>query len=179
MPDYRRAFISGATYFFTVTTWHRQPVLVDPFIRKSLRKAIILVRQQAPFEILAWVLLPDHLHCLWTMPSGEANFSMRWGLIKRYVSQAAGSRFMPLTTSRIARREAGLWQRRFWEHLIRDENDYAKHVNYIHWNPVKHGLVRRSQGWPYSTFHRYVEKGIYPSDWGGSQECSDDDEFGE
>ena len=132
MPDYRRAFVPGATYFFTVTTWHRQAVLLDELIRKALREAIMVVRQQASFQIGAWVLLPDHLHCLWTMPPEEANFSMRWGRIKRYVSQAAGDRFRSasaLTTSRIIRRESGLWQRRFWEHLIRDEDDYGKHMD--------------------------------------------------
>lgn len=137
-------------------------------VRDALREAIRQTRLTAPFDIDAWVLLPDHLHCIWTLPQGDANFSMRWSMIKRYVSRQCGDAFgvKEISSSRARRHESGLWQRRFWEHQIRDDGDFARHVDYIHWNPVKHGLAARAADWPYSTFHRFVRDGAYPSDWG-------------
>ena len=168
MANYRRANIAGGTYFFTVTTLHRIPVLTETPVREALREAIRQTRLTAPFNIDAWVLLPDHLHCIWTLPHGDANFSMRWSAIKRYVSRRCGGTFgiNNVSASRTKRHESGVWQRRFWEHQIRDDTDFARHVDYIHWNPVKHGLVARAVDWPYSTFHRCVRDGMYPSDWG-------------
>ena len=184
MPEYRRAKREGGTYFFTVNTYHRQPILTDVLIRQALREGIDKARQTLPFKIAAWVLLPDHLHCIWTLPPEDANFSARWAVVKRCVSkccaaQRIGAWDAPYTSRRI-RKESGIWQRRFWEHMIRDEDDFKRHVDYIHWNPVKHGHVRKVSDWPYSTFHRFVKNGSYPPDWGGNDpEDSKDADFGE
>lgn len=170
MPEYRRADIKGGTYFFTVNTYRRQPILTESTVRVALRQGIVAARDRFPFEIMAWVLLPDHLHCIWTLPDGDADFAKRWGIIKREVSRRCGTELINrewLSESRRKRSETGLWQRRYWEHCIRDETDFIRHVEYIHWNPVKHGLVRRVADWPYSTFHRYVAQCKYPADWGG------------
>jgi putative transposase len=131
-----------------------------------LREAVRMVRQRRPFHIDAWVVLPDHLHCLWTLPEGDDDFSMRWRLIKTALAKA-----LPVTERRsavrVARHKRAIWQRRFWEHAIRDERDYARHVDYIHYNPVKHGYVSRVTDWPHSTFRRFVMHGVYPCDWAG------------
>lgn len=171
MPNYRRADVAGGTYFFTVNTFRRLPVLTEAPVRAALRKAIRCTRAAHPFDIDAWVLLPDHLHCIWTLPEGDAGFSIRCAKIKRQVSKECGTEFgvQDLSASRKKRREAGLWQRRFWEHQIRDDMDFARHVDYIHWNPVKHGLVGQASEWPYSTFHRFVREGVYTSNWGLSE----------
>lgn len=168
MSNYRRSRVAGGTYFFTLTTLNRLPVLTEAPVRAALREAILQTRITHPFEIDAWVLLPDHLHCIWTLPHGDADFSIRWSNIKRGVSLQCGDKFgVPrLTASRTKRRESGLWQRRFWEHQIRDERDFARHADYIHWNPVKHGLVAHAMEWPYSTFHRFVREGAYLPGWG-------------
>lgn len=183
MPDYRRANVTGGTYFFTVATHRRQPLLTHDDVRQALREGIRKAKERFPFKIDAWALLPDHLHCIWTLPEGDADFSTRWGMIKRYVSQQCAARYchsQRSSASRIRRKEAGLWQRRFWEHQIRDDEDYRRHVDYIHWNPVKHGYAQHVKDWPYSTFHRFVSEGHYPPDWGGDQVSLDtDDSFGE
>lgn len=168
MPNYRRANVAGGTYFFTVNTFRRLPILTEAPLRTALRDAIRDTRSAHPFDIDAWVLLPDHLHCIWTLPCGDADFSVRWAKIKRYVSKECGATFGAdeVSNSRINRHEAGLWQRRFWEHQIRDDDDFARHVDYIHWNPVKHGLVACAADWPYSTFHRFLCNGVYSADWG-------------
>lgn len=150
MPNYLRARIPGGTYFFTLASRRREPCLADDGTRKALRDAIATTRQRWPFEINAWVLLPDHLHCLWTLPEEDADFSKRWSTIKRLTTQSLGR---------------SVWQLRFWEHFIRNEQDYAAHLDYIHWNPVKHGLAARPADWPYSTFHRYLQQGVYQADW--------------
>jgi len=149
-------------------------------LRVALRDAIAAVRAERPFTIDAWVLLPDHLHCLWTLPEGDADFSMRWMLIKRAVSLACRADFHRddwLTAAQRRRGESSLWQRRFWEHRIRDGADFAHHADYLHFNPVKHGLTANVADWPYSTFHRYAQNGIYPPDWGGIADT--DGEWGE
>lgn len=169
MPNYLRTHIPGGTYFFTLATMKRQPVLLKPKIRTALRQAIHLTHTRYPFHVDAWVLLPDHLHCVWTLPEGDDQYGMRWSLIKRHVTQETGF-YSNATASRVTRRERGLWQRRFWEHAIRDEKDFERHVDYIRWNPVKHGHARTVSEWPYSTFHRYVRQGIYAPDWGGFTE---------
>ena len=155
MPDYRRACVPGGTYFFTVATYRRQPVLTEETLRMGLRVGIERARRTLPFTIDAWVLLPDHLHCTWTLPPQDSDFAERWSLIKRHTSRSCtGCGNESLSRSRQRRKESGLWQRRFLEHLIRDEVDFSQHVEYIHWNPVKHGYVRSVADWPYSTFHR-------------------------
>lgn len=134
----------------------------------ALREAILLTRATHPFSIEAWVLLPDHLHCIWTLPDGDADFPVRWAMIKRYVSKTCSAQYgaQDLSGSRMQRRESGLWQRRFWEHLIRDDADFERHADYIHWNPVNHGLVQGVCDWSHSTFHRFVQDGKYTNDWG-------------
>ena len=167
MPNYRRNFHPGGTYFFTVNLSRQDHTdlltrHIDLF-RESVRK----VRRKHPFDIHAWVVLPDHLHCVIKLPEDDPDFPRRWRLIK-----AGFSRSLPkdgLQSSESKRKgERGIWQRRFWEHLIRDERDYRAHMDYVHINPVKHGLVPQVIDWPYSTFHRLVEKGVYPRDWAGS-----------
>ena len=125
------------------------------------------VRETRPFTIDAWVLLPDHLHCIWTLPPGDADYSTRWNRIKRRMSldcSADYKRDELLTASKRNHRESTLWQRRFREHQIRDEMDFMQHVDYLHYNPVKHGLCQRLADWPHSTFHRYVTQGVYSTD---------------
>jgi putative transposase len=167
MPNYRRAFIPGGTYFFTVNLPERRSN--DLLIRKIdlLRETVRRLRERYPFQIDAWVVLPDHLHCVWTLPSGDSNFSLRWRLIKSGFSQAL-PRTEHRSNVRIAAGERGIWQRHYWEHCIRDDADYQQHVDYVHVNPLKHGHVKKVADWPYSTFHRFVEKGIYPIDWCGN-----------
>jgi putative transposase len=173
MPNYRRAFIPGGTWFFTVNLLQRYRN--DLLIREIdlLRETVQRVRERHPFQIDAWVVLPEHLHCIWTLPPGDSDFSKRWRLIKSGFSRA-----LPHTERRSDVRKAagerGIWQRHYWEHLIRDEADYQRHVDYVHVNPLKHGYVKRVADWPYSTFHRYVAKGMYPADWCGDPDSEVD-----
>jgi len=165
MPNYRRNRIPGGTYFFTVNLLDRKSQLLVEHIAE-LREAVRITRQLASFHIDAWVVLPDHIHAIWTLPPGDDHYSNRWRAIKK-----AFSKSIPATEYRskirIKRHERGIWQRRFWEHTIRDEEDYAAHMDYIHYNPVKHGWANSVQEWPFSTFHRLVKKGIYPQGWAG------------
>ncbi len=132
-----------------------------------------------PFVIDAFVLLPDHLHCMWTLPDDDQDFSKRWRLIKGSFSRRCDSRFKGvLTASRKHKQEQAIWQRRFWEHVIRDERDFTRHVEYIHYNPVKHGLVKMPREYPYSSFHRYVANGLYELEWGASGELKFNDSVG-
>ncbi len=172
MSRYRRLSLAGGTYFFTVVMYRRQTILCDDMMRSALRAAIESVRRTRPFTIDAWVLLPDHLHCIWTLPEGDADFSTRWMMIKRKVSFTCATNYLRkdlLTASKQKHRESTLWQRRFWEHQIRDDDDFARHMDYLHFNPVKHGLVANVKEWPYSSFHRLVEQGRYSANWGGTQ----------
>lgn len=157
MSNYRRANTAGGCYFFTVVTHQRQPILTHPECRNILRKAIIAIRDQHPFTIDAWVLLPDHIHTIWTLPENDADFSIRWGKIKASVTRSLRE---------IGQCNDSVWQKRFWEHEIRDEADYRHHMDYIHYNPVKHGLVQDVTEWPHSTFHRQRALGVYPKGWG-------------
>jgi len=169
MSRYRRADTPGATYFFTVVTYRRRGFLCDPDVITALREAIHKVRAQYSFAIDGWVLLPDHLHAIWTLPPGDANFALRWQQIKRHVTLRCGARLHQaawMSESKTRHRESTLWQRRYWEHRIRDETDFERHMDYLHYNPVKHGLVQQVIEWPYSSFHRHVAAGIYSSDWG-------------
>lgn len=133
----------------------------------TLRESFRVVKVARPFTIDAIVILPDHLHCIWTLPEGDADYKTRWSLIK-----ANFSRQFPNTErrslSRIKRRERGIWQRRYWEHTLTDEDDFARHADYIHVNPLKHGYVNQVRDWPYSSFHSFVDRGIYTLDWAGS-----------
>jgi putative transposase len=164
MVRYRRNYVPGATFFFTVTLDDRRSrVLVDHI--DLLRAAFRAARSERPFTTDAIVVLPEHLHVVMTLPSGDVDFSGRWRRIKGHFSGALLDSATP-----IARRGNGdlaLWQSRFWEHTIRDDVDFARHVDYIHFNPVKHGLTTRARDWPYSSFHRYVRDGLLPEDWGG------------
>ncbi len=168
MSRYRRANTLGATYFFTVVTYRRRSFLCDEDVRNALREAILKVREQTPFLIDAWVLLPDHLHTIWTLPPDDARFALRWQQIKRHVTRQCGERLHKpewMNESKTKHRESTLWQRRYWEHQIRDDTDYQRHMDYLHYNPVKHGLVERVNGWPFSSFHRHVATGMYGLDW--------------
>ena len=171
MPDYRRAYIPGGSFFFTVVTQTRRPILCSPHARSCLRDSITSTRAQWPFEVEAFVLLPDHLHCIWTLPHGDSDFSIRWANIKRRFSKQWRELDRPqaeLSRSQRKHREAGIWQRRFWEHVIRDQDDFNQHVDYIHFNPVKHGLVARPIDRPYSSLHRFVATGLCDSNWGSA-----------
>ncbi|MBS62460.1 transposase [Salinisphaera sp.] len=150
---YRRNYQKGGCFFFTVVTAERRPWLAESADVAVLRQAMRRVKKRYPFAIDAIVILPDHLHTVWTLPPHDADFSLRWRLIKGDVA-------------RHSRHPKPLWQRRFWEHTIRDADDYAQHLDYIHYNPVKHGYVDTPGAWPYSSFHRAVRQGRYPLDWG-------------
>jgi putative transposase len=169
MSNYRRPAITGGTYFITQVTYQRIPWLCSDLGRKALREAIAKVREKYPFEINAFVLLPEHFHCLWTLPEGDKDFSVRLRLIKTYVTKHYGEKLginAEVSRSRQKRQEKNLWQRRFWEHLIRDERDYALHCDYIHYNPVRHGLCVKAEDWQFSSIHRFIAQGQYPPDWG-------------
>jgi putative transposase len=164
MVYYRRNFLPGGTFFFTATLVDRSSsVLTDHIV--ALRMAVMQTRRQHPFTIDAAVVLPDHFHIVMTLPDGDADFPNRWYLIKRRFTTAVTNAGTPVARRRSG--EVALWQRQFWEHTIRDEGDFERHVDYIHFNPVKHGLVPRVRDWPYSSFHRYVHAGLLPEDWAG------------
>jgi len=168
MPDYRRIFRPGGTFFFTVVTHQRRPFLCQPKARDLLRTAIEKVRGERPFDALAFVLLPDYFHYIWKLPDGDSDFSIRLACIKKEFTRlwmAGGGDEVSISTARKQHRERGIWQRRFWEHTIRDEDDLAHHVNYIHYNPVKHELAKCPHQWPFSSFHCWVEEGYYTADW--------------
>lgn len=165
MTDYRRYRFPGQTYFFTVNLADRRRRLLTDHI-DDLRDAFREVMHAHPFTIHAIVILPEHIHCLLELQSGDRDYSTRWRQIK-----SAFSRTLPKTeavsASRARRNERGIWQRRFWEHTVRDESGFAARFDYIHFNPVKHGWVTRVRDWPWSSFHRSVQLGVYPMDWGG------------
>ncbi len=164
MTNYRRSQFAGGYYFFTVVTYKRQRFLVEDLSRDCLREALYNVRRYWPFDVVAFCLLPDHLHCLWRMPEGDNGFSQRWMLIKKGFTRRylkAGGFEPTKNSSRDKKRERAIWQRRFWEHQIRDEEDLQRHIDYIHYNPVKHELVEAVDDWPWSTYHRFVREGYY------------------
>ena len=177
MSRYRRSNTHGATYFFTVVSYRRQAILCEEPIRAALREAITNVRGKRPFTIDAWILLPDHMHCIWTLPAEDADYATRWSMIKRQVSVACGREYLRAewhNPSKRKHRESTIWQRRYWEHRIRDEEDFARHMDYVHYNPVKHRCCKQVAAWPYSSFHRYVARGVYAADWGSEiQEITD------
>jgi putative transposase len=165
MSWYRRAKGGCGAFFFTVTVADRSNGLLVRHIDR-LRRIYGAVQKRYPFETVAICVLPDHLHAIWTLPPGDDGYAMRWNVIKAGFSRGL-SETAPRSSSKQARRERGLWQRRYWEHAIRDEIDLERHVDYIHFNPVKHGHVSQVRDWPYSSFHRYVGQGMLPADWGG------------
>jgi putative transposase len=164
MPNYRRAWHAGDTYFFTVNLQKRRNNDLLTQHIDLLRSVVRSVRALHPFHIHGWVVLPDHLHCVIELPSGDTDFATRWRLIKMEFSNAL-PRHEHLSPARTARGERGIWQRRYWEHLVRDDADMQAHMDYVHFNPVKHGLVRHVTDWPHSTFGKLVETGIYSSKW--------------
>ena len=166
MSRYRRSLVTGGMFFFTVNLADRKSrMLLDEI--KRFRHASDLVRVRHPFKTIAYCVLLDHLHAIWQLPEGDADFGTRWSTIKRTFSAglATGS---GRSASKIAKREKGIWQRRFWEHQIRDDADLQRHVDYVHFNPVKHGYAARVSDWPHSSFHEYVKRGWLPSDWAGT-----------
>jgi putative transposase len=176
MTNYRRNFIPGGSYFFTVNLADRRSGLLTEQI-DLLRNAFRYAKERHPFSIEASVVLPDHLHAVWTLPDHDADFAVRWRLIKSAFSRGLAPD-EPTSNSRSRKGERGIWQRRYWEHTLRDENDFARHVDYIHFNPVKHGYVSRVMDWPHSSFHRFVRLGVYPADWAGDAKL-DGSGFGE
>lgn len=159
MSDYKRLYKRAGSYFFTVVTHNRQRLLTGPANIERLREAFRQTQNRHPFILDAVVVLPEHIHCIWQMPGGDEDFSTRWRLIKRHFSIGIDN---PLNQ----RKEKQVWQRRFWEHLLRDEDDWRRHMDYIHYNPVKHGYAQRPVDWPHSSFMRAVEGGYYSADWG-------------
>jgi len=168
--DYRRAWHPGGTYFFTVNLLQRHGNDLLTRHIGLLRRVVAEVRRRHPFKIHGWVVLPDHLHCVIELPAGDADFATRWRLVKMGFSKGLPPTER-LSEVRVRRGERGIWQRRYWEHLIRDEEDFRAHMDYVHINPVKHALVTRVADWPYSTFHRLVAQGSYPPDWAGGAEA--------
>jgi len=165
MKHYRRAYLPGGVYFFTVVTRERAPWLIEPEAVQRLRGAFRKVMVQKPFTLDAFVLLPNHLHAIWRLPEGDSNFSMRWRLIKHHVS--------------VGRTGTWGWQPRFWEHLLRNDEDWRRHMDYIHYNPVKHGYAESPGEWPYSSFRRAVTCGWYDLKWGESEPSDLPEEVGE
>jgi len=164
MPRYVRAKIKGSVFFFTVVLAERSSnLLVDEIDR--LRESYRTIQRRRPFETIAFCVLPDHVHAVWALPEGDADFSTRWSLIKSGFSRGLDPAVR--SVSKVRKREKGIWQRRYWEHAIRDDTDLERHIDYIHFNPVKHGHVTRVVDWPHSSFHRYVERGLLAADWGG------------
>ena len=162
MSNYRRAFVPGGRYFFTLVTWRRKPILGEADAIGAFRFALSKVKRNRPFDIDGIVVLPDHLHCILQLPEGDSDFSGRW----REIKKACSRRIAPVSDHR---RERRVWQRRFWEHAIRDDDDWRRHMDYIHYNPVKHGLVTRPGDWPWSSFRKCVARGWYAPDWGAEE----------
>ncbi len=168
MPNYVRWREDGATYFFTVVTYRRRRLFEDPTARQALRRAFVEVRRQWPFDMFACALLPDHLHCIWTLPDGDDSFPMRWANIKRRFTQSYLSRGgvdLPVSENRTRHNERGMWQPRYWERRIRNEDEMYAYRDYIHLNPVKHSYVREPTDWPWSSVHRHLRLGWLDRDW--------------
>jgi len=168
MPVYTRAFVPGGTFFFTLVTERRRPVLIRPEVRAALRRAVQMVKARYPFRLDAVVLLPDHLHAIWTLPKDDGDFSTRWRLIKSYTTHGLSQEMVAtgaLSPSRCQKGERSLWQRRFWEHTVRDEPELWALCDYIHYNPVKHGHASCPHAWPWSSFSRFVKERRYALDW--------------
>ncbi len=170
MTNYVRWREKGGTYFFTAVTYRRQRLFSDPTARRLLRRAFVEVRRRWRFDMFACVLLPDHLHCIWTLPEGDDDFPVRWANIKRRFTQRYlehGGVSLPVSDNRRRHQERGVWQPRYWEHRIRDEKEQYVYRDYIHLNPVKHGYVRDPLDWPWSSVHRHLQLGWLSRDWSG------------
>jgi putative transposase len=171
MSEYRRSFVPGGSYFFTVVSGGRAPLFANDLARRLLGNVMRQCFQRYPVKVVAVVLLPEHLHTIWTLPYADDSYSSRWRWIKREFTRAwlaSGGTEPARRPSHRRERRRGVWQRRFWEHLIRDEADMEAHFDYIHYNPVKHGLVRSPCDWPWSSFHRWVAAGHYAANWGSA-----------
>ena len=183
VSDYRRWYVPGGTFFLTVVAYDRRPMLTTDAGRSFLRQAIEAVRRRHPFTLVATVLLPDHGHLVIQLPSGDHRYSLRMKQIKAEFSDhwlAAGHPEAEVTDSQCERGERGIWQPRFWEHTVRDEDDLERCADYIHWNPRKHGLVERVVDWPWSSFHRFVHLRHYDIRWGGvAPKCVEKGDWGE
>ncbi|PSB07631.1 transposase [filamentous cyanobacterium CCP1] len=169
MPDYRRVYLPGHTVFLTLVTYNRTPLFANSENVDRLRWAAATLRTEMSLEMMAAAILPDHVHFLWTLPPGDSDYSKRVGRLKVLFTRSLRGRGMlpeQVSRSRQKHRESDVWQRRFWEHTIRDEMDWQRHLNYLHYNPVKHGLVACPHQWAYSSFDRYVQNGLYEADWG-------------
>jgi putative transposase len=181
MSEYRRWMIPGETYFFTVITYRRRRIFDREENGRLFGEVLRAVRKDLPFRTIAMVVLPDHLHCVWSLPRGDADYSTRWKQIKRdftvrFLGDGDGnggsSSDNPVSLARRARGERGVWQRRFWEHVVRDDDELESFCDYIHYNPVKHGYAASPADWKGSTFARFVASGHYPPDWGRSEPAS-------
>jgi len=164
--QYRRVRSEGGCYFFTLVTFERSPLFKDPSTVRLFREVCEWVQERRPFDCEADVILPDHLPMQWRLPEGDSDYSTRIRLIKHGVTRGLTSRGDQLAMSRPRKQQRAVWQPRFWEHLIRDEADWRNHIDYIHFNPVKHGLVESPAERAESSFHRFVEEGLYPPEWG-------------
>jgi len=173
MPKYIRAYVPGGTYFFTVVTHRRLALFKSKSARSLWGNCLRECVHRWPFVIDAIVLLPDHLHAMWSLPSGDAEYSMRWAWLKKeFTKRWLANRATESVIAQPVRveRQRRVWQPRFWEHVIQDQHDYERHFDYIHYNPVKHGHVRCPRDWPHSSFHRWAKHGVYSANWA----CSDD-----
>ena len=167
MPEYHRALVSGGTFFFTVVTYKRYPVFAEEPVITLLHKCFQIVASEYPYTMDAIVILPDHLHCIWTLPDNDSDFSTRWKLIKAtFTKNYFGSKAHNVSESMRSKGERGIWQRRFWEHMIRNQEDFNRHSDYIHYNPVKHGYVSLPIEWKHSSFRDFIGRGYYSEDWG-------------
>ncbi len=173
MSLYRRARVAGASYFLTLTLLDRRNDLLTRHI-DLLRETVRATKDRHPFHIDAWVVLPEHMHCVWTLPEGDSEVALRWKAIRFAFSQGL-DKTEPRRLHQLIRGERGLWQRRYWRQRIADDLDYQRHLDYIHFDPVRHGYVSQAREWPYSSFHRAVRDGLYPADWTGSG-CTDDEQ---
>lgn len=172
MPNYRRFYASNTYYFFTVVTYKRRPIFQNESAINLLKQTIKTIKNKHPFGLEAIVILPEHIHSIWQMPDDDIDYSLRWQLIKMRFTKLSKENINNHTmssSSRIHKREQTIWQRRFWEHRIRNEKDFERHFDYIHYNPVKHGYVNNPKDWQWSTFHKYVNEGWYDEDWGNSE----------
>ena len=186
MPNYRRAFVPGGTFFFLIVTYQRRRLFSDPAAVRLLGDLFREVKRDRPFDLNAIVLLPDHLHTIWTLPSGDTAYSARIGWVKKEFTKkwrATGGHEQLVSAGEACERRGGVWQPRFWEHTCEDTNDFDRRFDYVHFNPVRHGYVTRAADWPHSSFHRWVRRGIYNTGWGTAERPPDlsdlDDESGE
>jgi putative transposase len=168
MPNYRRVRVPGGSFFFTVVTNRRARLFTHPRGRRLLGSMFRRCLLKWPFTINALVLLPEHLHAIWSLPPGDDDYPKRWAWIKKEFTKEwlrAGGAEAQFSDARRRERRRGIWQPRYWEHTLEDEDDFERHFDYIHYNPVKHGHVKCPRDWPWSSFHRWLARGVYPEHW--------------